>query len=278
MLKRIALAALITSAAFAVYGQTTQSDPQQAASAPPATATGTPASAASADIRKLIGRSLQNPQNETIGEIRSIYIGKDGKVDSVMAAVGGFLGLGKREVRLAWKDLIISDNGEKVMVNMSKDELAAMPEYKYGDPSWRGQVFSDAGPWKPDESQRSAEMAASQPASPAPNTAAAPAMPSGAFNGQASSRAIIGATVKNDAKETVGKIEEVYVERDGTIKTVIISVGGFLGIGAKNVAVQWSELKVARDGGDLVFIATMTKDSLKAMPDYQRDRSAPTTR
>lgn len=102
---------------------------------------------ASADTRKLIGRNIQNAQNETIGEIKSIYIGKDGKVDSVIVSVGGFLGVGDREIRIAWSDLNISGNGEKVTVNMTKDEFKAKPEYKYASGSYRGRVFTDTGPW-----------------------------------------------------------------------------------------------------------------------------------
>ena len=117
------------------------------------------APSASADTRKLIGRNIKNAEGETIGEIKSIYINKDGKVDSVMVGVGGFLGVGDREVRIAWSDLKITDNGEKVMVNMTKDELKAKPEYRYKNEAWRGQVFSDTGPWaaRPGDAARTAD-------------------------------------------------------------------------------------------------------------------------
>ena len=92
-----------------------------------------------------LAERLQSIEGQ-IGEIKSIYIGKDGKVDSVLVSVGGFLGVDDREVRIAWSDLKISDNGDKVMVNMTKDELKAKPEYRYRNESWRGQVFTDTGP------------------------------------------------------------------------------------------------------------------------------------
>src|SRR5205814_8568806 len=76
-------------------------------------------------------------------EIESVYINADGRVDSVIVGVGGFLGMGERLVRLAWKDLQISDNGEKVVVNMTKDQLKAMPPYTYRDTKAKGQVFPD---------------------------------------------------------------------------------------------------------------------------------------
>ena len=58
-----------------------------------------------ADAKKLIGRDIKNADGDTIGEIKSVYISSGGTVDSVMVGVGGFLGVGEREVQLAWKDL-----------------------------------------------------------------------------------------------------------------------------------------------------------------------------
>ena len=82
MLKHIVLAAFLTCGAAAAYAQ-----PQQATSPPPSVtgpANTTMAPSATADTRKLIGRNIKNADGDTIGEIKSIYINKDGKVDSVM--------------------------------------------------------------------------------------------------------------------------------------------------------------------------------------------------
>src|SRR5258708_35297529 len=159
MLKHLILAASLTCGTVA-YAQ-----PQQATSPPPpgAAISPLPAPAATADTRKLIGRKIQDAQNETIGQITSVYIGPNGHVDSVMVGVGGFLGLGEREGKIAWSDLRVENYGEKVMVNMTRDELKAKPEYKYGDTSWRGQVFSDKGPWPAADPNRMArDRAASE--------------------------------------------------------------------------------------------------------------------
>ncbi len=96
-----------------------------------------------ADAKKLIGRNIKNANNDTVGEIKSVNLDKDGKVQSVIVGVGGFLGMGEREVALAWSDLQISNNGEQVMVNMTKDQMKGLPEYKYTDPKYRGTVFTD---------------------------------------------------------------------------------------------------------------------------------------
>jgi uncharacterized protein YrrD len=285
MLKHIVLATFLTCGAAAAYAQ----QPQQAASPPASTTIDAKAApAATADTRKLIGRNIKNAEGETIGEIKSIYINKDGKVDSVMVSVGGFLGVGDREVRIAWSDLRITDNGEKVMVNMTKDQLKAKPEYKYRNETWRGQVFTDTGPWtaRPGDARPAndqvaqttkpaADRATDRPATDRPNVAATTS--TGDFNaaGEMSGDALIGATVRNEGREAVGKIEDVYVDNNGAIKAVVVSVGGFLGVGSKDVAVKWSDLKFSRDDKSIVITTSWTKDSLKAMPDYKYERRQP---
>src|SRR4029077_20639299 len=100
---------------------------------------------AATDAGKLLGRNVKNSNNDTIGKIESVYLDANGKVDSVIVGVGGFLGVGERYARLHGKYLQISDNGEKVVVNMTKDQLKAMAPYKYKDDAMRGQVFNDRG-------------------------------------------------------------------------------------------------------------------------------------
>jgi hypothetical protein len=106
----------------------------------------TPNSSTSADANKLIGQNIHNGQNDTIGEVKSVRISQAGQVEAVIVGVGGFLGLGEKEVALDWKDLRVSDDGRKVTANLTKDQLKALPEFKYPDASYRGRVFSDATP------------------------------------------------------------------------------------------------------------------------------------
>jgi sporulation protein YlmC with PRC-barrel domain len=115
-----------------------------------------------------------------------------------------------------------------------------------------------------------------RPASQTPNTASAPAtertVSTGDFNvsGDMSASAVIGAKVRNANKETIGKIDDIYVDKDGNIKTLVISVGGFLGVGAKTVAVKWTEITFGRDDKSVMLTTSLTKEALDAMPDYTK--------
>ena len=93
--------------------------------------------------------------------------------------------------------------------------------------------------------------ALAQPAAstrPPPNaggTAAAPVemgRPQRAHGGWRSSR-IVGAIVYNDHDERIGTVDDLIVGQDGTISKAVLSVGGFLRIGAKLVAVPYDRLR-----------------------------------
>ena len=97
-----------------------------------------------AQAQELIGADVKNAQNETIGEIESVHLDQSGTVSNVIVSVGGFLGLGSRDVALSWSDLEVADGGQSVTTTMTKEQLKNLPEYQYSDSSQRGKVFSGA--------------------------------------------------------------------------------------------------------------------------------------
>ncbi len=84
---------------------------------------------------------------------------------------------------------------------------------------------------------------------------------------------LVGSAVYNEANENIGSIEDIVLKADGAMDEVVLSVGGFLGIGEKFVAVPFGDLKVSRDGSSLKIVTKGTKDSLKALPDYKFQKS-----
>lgn len=77
-----------------------------------------------------------------------------------------------------------------------------------------------------------------------------------------------GASIYGAGDEKVGTV--AHVHGMGAASTIIVDVGGFLGIGAKPVAVPLSDLAFMRDkDGDVHAVTTWTKDSLKAMPEHK---------
>ncbi len=80
---------------------------------------------------------------------------------------------------------------------------------------------------------------------------------------------LIGATVFNDADETVGNIDDLIIAMDGGVQGVVIGVGGFLGMGEKHVAVEMASLDVINDdAGNPRLVTSATKTDLEAAPEF----------
>lgn len=78
---------------------------------------------------------------------------------------------------------------------------------------------------------------------------------------------IEGATIYGADDHKVGTVSHMH--GSGAASEVIIDVGGFLGIGAKPVAVAAGDLDFMRDeGGEVHAVTSWTKDELKRMPEH----------
>lgn len=119
--------------------------------------------------------------------------------------------------------------------------------------------------------------ALAQEATTPTNPAAQPALPSAAgestvaksLSGDISASKLINGSVKNAANESIGDINDVLISSDGKVAAVIVGVGGFLGMGEKDVALPFDQLMFAKGAeGDLSVSTSMTKESLQAAPEY----------
>lgn len=88
--------------------------------------------------------------------------------------------------------------------------------------------------------------------------------------GEVRASKLIGSTVRNAANENIGDINEVVLSKDGRVAAVIVGVGGFLGIGEREVAISFDSLRMASDSNhNAVLTVNATKDSLKNAPEWQ---------
>ena len=151
----IAVAAMLLAAP--AFAQTTT--PSTSPSTPPAATT-----APAGDMKfythqpnemrasKLIGTKVRNNANENIGDINELIVDKDGKIAAVVIGVGGFLGIGEREVALDFKSLNIkydpnamTDAGATtITVNATKDSLKNAPAW-----TWKAQTNTSGSTTEP---------------------------------------------------------------------------------------------------------------------------------
>lgn len=84
---------------------------------------------------------------------------------------------------------------------------------------------------------------------------------------------LIGETVYNgtgDDAENIGNVNDIVIGSNGEVESIVIGVGGFLGLGEKNVAVNYSEVDWAERDGDRWLVVAATKEQLEAQADFDR--------
>lgn len=84
------------------------------------------------------------------------------------------------------------------------------------------------------------------------------------------------ADVYDAAEHKIGDVVDLMIDSNGNVTAAIIGVGGFLGVGQKDVAIPFKELKVSTRNGKDWLVLNRTKEDLKAAPAY--DKKADTNR
>ena len=93
-----------------------------------------------------------------------------------------------------------------------------------------------------------------------------------------------GSTVTNFYKQSVydtkqskiGTIDDVLLDKQGKVSALIVGVGGFLGVGEKDVAVPFEAVKAEKKDNKWYLTLDETKDSLKTATGYKYDRDKTT--
>ena len=99
---------------------------------------------------KLIGATVYGPDNKSIGDINDVLIANDGKINAVVIGVGGFLGVGEKNVAVPFDKLQVSRKADsasidKVTVSYTKDELKSAPKFAYYEPASSKSTTTGSG-------------------------------------------------------------------------------------------------------------------------------------
>jgi sporulation protein YlmC with PRC-barrel domain len=81
---------------------------------------------------------------------------------------------------------------------------------------------------------------------------------------------LIGLSVVNANNESIGKVNDLITDADGKIAAVLIRSGDFLGIGGKDVALRYEDVKFSRDeNNNITVMANLDSETLASAPDYE---------
>ncbi|MGX9142883.1 PRC-barrel domain-containing protein [Mesorhizobium sp. 128a] len=257
-----ALATVIATGAFAQSTTAPATTPAPAEA--PATIAPAPQRADGALMTNIIGESVYNGTGEDaqkIGDVSDVVFDGNGKAKSAIIGVGGFLGIGSKNVafdygKLEW----VEKNGDRWLVaETTKEALTALPDF-------------DRKPYDPAPAPVSTDSAQNEPQKPV-DLNAAPSEPVVKRADGNLATNIIGETVYNgtaDDAEKIGDVNDIVLTKDGMAQSLVIGVGGFLGMGEKNVTYDFAKAQWAEKNGDRWLVAQTTKEELQAQPDFDR--------
>jgi len=314
----------------------------------------------------LIGEAVYNgtgEEAENIGDVTDLVINPDGNVEAIVVGVGGFLGIGQKEVALEYDLAEWSEqpDGERwLVVETTEDALRAQEEFDRSayepmpsdaevsetEPATQedlanaptdqeGESADGAGGMTggtmatapaTDQTEDTAEAPADDAGETSTATAPADDQAGGAAGGavatvpdsadstdnnqqaaqtdqagtgeeaatdqmqtgaidrstlqeatgdQLSADKLTGTTVYGANEENIGEINDVVLTPEGQVDAVVIDVGGFLGVGEKQVAVGMDNLAFMTDEDDELYLFTeFTKEQLEAQPAYDESSYA----
>jgi sporulation protein YlmC with PRC-barrel domain len=280
-----ALTLLLVAPALAQQAPAAPSELQQSGLVPPTVlSSGYSPTGTDVLVTKLLGQkvysSIEDNADE-IGTINDMVVTSGFGISAVVLEVGGFLGLGSKDVavdfsQLEWAER--SDGSRRWVLPTTADALKEAPAFIWGD-----SVETTGTPaLTPDEQAR--QLVDGDPnATPAdpnlttdlpersPITTAIDRTGFADFDKANLSPAdLLGIGVYGIDDERIGTISDVVKLPDGAIDALIVDVGGFLGLGAKPVAVAYDTLKFSTDtnGTRYLFINT-SRDQLEQQPEYK---------
>jgi sporulation protein YlmC with PRC-barrel domain len=215
---------------------------------------------------KIIDRAVKNAQGEELGEIDDLIMSRNGKIKKVTLSVGGFLEIGDRLVAVPFRSLQISEEGD-IVYNITKQQLENHPVFSYRREGLYGYYYEPFYPMPAYGIRREYRY----PPPPPYGEPYAPFPPMGKYRGEYGPweweyfperlrvSAILNRGVLNNKGEEVGEMDDLIINRNGKAEQIILSVGGFLGIDEKLVAMPFKPLKVA----DLGIVYNVSREELK---------------
>ncbi|MBR2513609.1 MAG: PRC-barrel domain-containing protein [Halomonas sp.] len=95
--------------------------------------------------------------------------------------------------------------------------------------------------------------------------------PQGTFHADSLMGNDVKSSVEDD--EDIGTISDLIINEDGQIQAVVVGVGGFLGMGEKDIAIEWDSLELTKDHDDEEYVIRVnaSQDALEDAEEYERD-------
>jgi len=215
---------------------------------------------------KVIGMEVKNSQNEKLGKVDDLAVDlSSGRIVTAVLSIGGFLGLGDTLVAVPPSALHYDAANKVFHFDADKEKLKAAPRFEYSkwDDSTQASRIGEVYAYFGEQPYFSASVNTDR------NKDAKLGAHSDSRLGyvQRASK-LMGMSVKNLQEEKLGKVDNFIIDLPaGRILTVVLSSGGFLGLGDELSAVPPTALRY-NEARDTVLLDT-TKDALAKAPHFK---------
>jgi sporulation protein YlmC with PRC-barrel domain len=183
---------------------------------------------------RLIGQAVRDRADERLGRIDDLALNvADNKIAYAVISRGGLFGIGAEEVAVSWDEL--------------RPDMAERVVRAEGQAVQQARRIDTRTAW-PTEVGRPGEPAAEQPVGTAGRDDQVREI--------VGVSRIIGMDVRNQQGERLGQVDDIALQRDGSIAYAVIAHGGFLGMGHNYVAVPWDRLNLDREREQVMLNVT----------------------
>jgi len=222
----------------------------------------------------LIGMKVVTQKGESLGKIEDVVVHPGGEPSYAVLSFGGWLGMGDKLFAMPWSVLrTVEPNSAKkdsalsLVLPVDKERIKNAPGFdkknwpSMANPDWSKDIDTFyAGDLNPNTA----------PNAKRPIDAAVRGTPT-----TWRATELKGTDVKTPSGEKLGDLKEVAIDSNGRVSFVAVSVGGFLGVGDRLVAVPWDALNFSAGGdkGDkqLITLAS-TKKQLEGAPQFKEGK------
>ncbi|MDI7865249.1 PRC-barrel domain-containing protein [Rhizobiaceae bacterium n13] len=209
-----------------------------------------------------------NKDWDDIGEVNDVILSRDGAVKAVVLGVGGFLGMGEKDVAIPMESVKFVKDGDDaddyfLVVNLNKQMLTDAPAYR--------------APMEKADAAMTTKSDATVNSAAVPQGGTILVRPDikrdgyrDAETAELTSETLTGASVYGANDEDIGDVVKLILNSDGSVKQMVLDIGGFLGMGEHRIAVNLDQVSIVRNdsGDDVRVYIDATKETLKAQPAY----------
>ncbi|SDW43537.1 PRC-barrel domain-containing protein [Nitrosomonas communis] len=193
----------------------------------------------------LMDMKVIDQTGKKIGEIDDLILSTKEKVAYAIISVGGFLGVGDKLVSIPFQDIEIRKAKKEAVINLSKQELEKMPEFKSESVESRNYQAEDV------------------PAMDATERLTRGGTEDYAIN----AKKLFDVDIIDKNSKKVGEVDDLLLSQDGKVVYGIVDVGGMLGMGKKSVAVPFHHLTANRTEERILL--NVTKEQLEKAPEFK---------